>query len=689
MAAVVAVPEADEVDSEPTLRTSGWRTGAVLGVVIMMAVDSLNPVKVLSSLSITPGVLSERNIGIMASVALVLLTYRKRAHCFYYCASIFFKCIINNMVFHSVEIVGSEHLPKDGPVILTGNHNNQFIDGIILLTNCTREISFMIAKKSFDRPLVGFLARAFHCIPVLRPQDMAAKGSGKVRVESGGKIVGTGTRFQAEVAPGASLQLTGIDNLFRVKEVLSDVELLTDGGGEGDSPAPTSGDSVGFKILPKVDQSVMYEEVFKSLGRGKCLGIFPEGGSHDRTDLLPLKAGVAIFALDAWSKHNIRPVPIVPVGLNYFNGHKVGGRVVVEFGAPIIIPDEIYEQHETDRRGATEALLDLITAAMRGVIVPTPDYNTLQTIYMARRLYVDDGVRMKPEEINDLNRRFAVGVQKLLRLREATQTSEGDGSGDVGASSIASTDGTDAATLTAEDLAEIGDVREDVEKYMATLKRLAVRDHQVRQIGWWSKEDMFSKLFYLIIMMVLGAIPNLLFNFPVNYIASKLAVDQQKKALKESKVKLAARDVLMSYRIIYYMIVTPALYLLYVVPFILFSSWSSQSIIVSMFLVPLMSFFGMKASEQGIHAYHDLVPLLKRVFQDQRREQDALPLRRAKLQKRLQQAVRKYGPRLGDIYYGKEVDWAREMAAMQGKDKKAVVKGAQVAAPASTTTTDK
>ena len=94
------------------------------------------------------------------------------------------------------------------------------------------------------------------------------------------------------------------------------------------------------------------ESVPRPLRNGQCLGIFPEGGSHDRTDLLPLKAGVVIIALEAYSKHYIT-VPIVPVGLNYFHGHRFGGRVVIEFGPPIVVPEQIHLQHKTDKRGST------------------------------------------------------------------------------------------------------------------------------------------------------------------------------------------------------------------------------------------------------------------------------------------------------------------------------------------------
>lgn len=61
----------------------------------------------------------------------------------------------------------------------------------------------------------------------------------------------------------------------------------------------------------------------------EILGIFPEGGSHDRTDLLPLKVGVALIAYSALEKDGIN-VPIVPVGLNYFRAHRWRGRAVVE-----------------------------------------------------------------------------------------------------------------------------------------------------------------------------------------------------------------------------------------------------------------------------------------------------------------------------------------------------------------------
>jgi len=44
-----------------------------------------------------------------------------------------------------------------------------------------------------------------------------------------------------------------------------------------------------FRVAPKIDQSKVYDAVFDRLANGGSVGIFPEGGSHDRTELLPLK----------------------------------------------------------------------------------------------------------------------------------------------------------------------------------------------------------------------------------------------------------------------------------------------------------------------------------------------------------------------------------------------------------------
>ena len=78
------------------------------------------------------------------------------------------------------------------------------------------------------------------------------------------------------------------------------------------------------------------------INQGKSIGIFPEGGSHDRSDLLPLKAGIALIALEAMKRYG-KAVPVVPVGINYLSGHRFRSRVFVEIGKPIFPDEKIFE----------------------------------------------------------------------------------------------------------------------------------------------------------------------------------------------------------------------------------------------------------------------------------------------------------------------------------------------------------
>ena len=50
-----------------------------------------------------------------------------------------------------------------------------------------------------------------------------------------------------------------------------------------------------YDILGFIDQGEMFHMVETALSKGSCLGIFPEGGSHDHTDLLPLKVNTVSY----------------------------------------------------------------------------------------------------------------------------------------------------------------------------------------------------------------------------------------------------------------------------------------------------------------------------------------------------------------------------------------------------------
>ena len=167
-------------------------------------------------------------------------------------------------------------------------------------------------------------------------------------------MLGKNTKFLTEVHSGDSIKAGSTE--FIVKSVESDSVLVAL------TPLSPFGETA-FKIVPKIDQSVMYETVQSELRQGRCIGIFPEGGSHDRTTPLPLKAGVCLMALGAMARYNIT-VTIQCIGLNYYSGHKFRSKAVLNFGVPYTIPRELANLFLQNRKKAIEILLKRIESVI-------------------------------------------------------------------------------------------------------------------------------------------------------------------------------------------------------------------------------------------------------------------------------------------------------------------------------------
>jgi len=178
-----------------------------------------------------------------------------------------------------------------------------------------------------------------------------------------------------------------------IKEILSDTEVILN------TQKQDVHDNLdaAYKILPKLDQNEVYSAVWDRLTRGYSIGIFPEGGSHDRTEMLPIKAGVCIMALGAMAK-GCEPITIVPCGLNYFKGHRFRSKVVVEYGAGYTIPKEYGHLYKTNKRQAISSLLSKVEAMMRSVIISVPTHKELLSIHLARKLYVPDREKISRAE---------------------------------------------------------------------------------------------------------------------------------------------------------------------------------------------------------------------------------------------------------------------------------------------------
>lgn len=130
---------------------------------------------------------------------------------------------------------------------------------------------------------------------------------------------------------------------FLIQKIISDTEMIL-----SEKPE-TEVKNMDYMVQPKIDQNEMYMKVWEKLKEGAMVGIFPEGGSHDRPDILPLKAGICIMALGGKKKYALDPA-ILACGINYYRPHKFRSKVILEYGKKFNIKDEIYELFVTDKR---------------------------------------------------------------------------------------------------------------------------------------------------------------------------------------------------------------------------------------------------------------------------------------------------------------------------------------------------
>lgn len=331
--------------------------------------------------------------------------------------------------------------------------------------------------------------------------------------------------------------------------------------------------------------------------------------------------------MGAYEKYGVS-VPIVPVGLNYFRGHKFRGRVVVEYGSPINITKEIFETYKESKRLAYQGLLQQIEEGMRSVIVTASDYSELKLIHTARRLYQRGPTLLTTKAKQDLARRFSTGY-KVLREKFG-----------------------DAIP---EDLLEL---QRNLELYQDKLSYWGLKDYQVIN---GEMEISYTKLLAVFLhaslVLLLASIPSLLLNFPVGLAANYWSQKEAKKDLKASRVKLAARDVLLSKKILFSIVAVPILWLSYGILLYLFSPLRPKTILVLILSFPIFSYMGVMAVEQGVVDFKDLWPVFLRLLPAFQEQAQLLPKMRSNLQKEVRKMIKKYGPELGPIYYEKTNSW--------------------------------
>ncbi|KAF5358270.1 hypothetical protein D9756_001598 [Leucocoprinus leucothites] len=565
-----------------------------------------------------------------------------------YDAVMLFWRTVTQIFFREIRPRGAFNIPRDGPVIFVGApHNNQFLDPLLLSLEVYREthrqVQFLTAAKSMDRQWIGFFARLMDSIPVARAADSAIPAAGRVWLSPDDPclVLGEGTQFTKDFSPKMQIMLPKSVNsaVAEVSEVLSDTELKIKREFGGDSGKGTARirehvvelrqegiPGLEFKKMPYVDQQSMYRHVYQCLNEGGSIGIFPEGGSHDRTDLLPLKAGVSIMALGAMANDPNIKVKIVPVGLSYFHAHRFRSRAVVEFGSALDVPPEyveMFKQGGSQKREAVSKFLNLIYDGLKTVTIRAPDYDTLMLIQAVRRLYKTPSQHLTLGQVVELNRRLLEGYVHF------------------------------------KDEPRVQKLRTDVLKYNRLLRDIGLRDHQVPRAkkASWKTLGLLSYRMILLIIWALLALPGTILNAPMFITASILSRKKAKEALAASVVKIAGRDVLASWKVLIALGVTPVLYTLYAILATIVAvraqlpmQWRIATPFLALISLPFMNYAALKFGEAGMDVLKSLPPLIIALIPGQQRSLNKAKQQRVQLANEVAALINEFGPKLYDDF---------------------------------------
>ena len=449
---------------------------------------------------------------------------------------LFVKGVTSNY-FRKISVIGLENIPKSGPTIVCCNHANQFMDAMLVLAKCPRPLSFCMAASSYSFPIVGYLAKKINVIPVYRPDDSKILGLGFIKMISNNEINGINTKFisQIENNPNFNLGIGSllIDNKHRViveKVESEDKIIIKSEDNIFELLNKEIEDKHLYYLIPKLDNSTLYKEAYLKLHEGNAVCIFPEGTSHDRTDFLKLKAGVALMSLGAMANHNTKNIKILSCGFTYFNRDKFRSDVIIEFGIPFNIPDEWGQLFKENKKEAIGIILKEVENRMKAVTFTAPSFKEYSLLSIVRDLYIPKDSNLDTEKYTEISKRFS----KCYNLFK--------------------------------DRKELLNLKKKLFRYLNELENVGLEDNEVKEIYYsykfYVKKTTIS--FLLFHVYLLCSLPIIIATSPFVWQVKKNAETARIKAKAKNPNKLEALDVVSSVKVTQFVKYLPFIFILFI-----------------------------------------------------------------------------------------------------------------------------
>lgn len=80
--------------------------------------------------------------------------------------------------YGDIRIIGKQRIPAQGPLLIAVNHQNALVDSLIVGWVVPRRIAMTAKATLADNPLIAFMFRILHVVPLRRVSDEARKQNG-------------------------------------------------------------------------------------------------------------------------------------------------------------------------------------------------------------------------------------------------------------------------------------------------------------------------------------------------------------------------------------------------------------------------------------------------------------------------------------------------------------------------------
>ena len=205
--------------------------------------------------------------------------------------------------YNKFEISGLDKIPKNAGVLFAINHQNAFMDPIVLSSQLHKNAYYLARADIFKKKFANKILRSIYMLPIYRQRD-------------------------------------------------------------------------GVNTIEKNEST--FDECFDVLHNNGCILIFPEGNHNNQKRLRPLKKGISRIGLGAGKKYDyIKPIYVVPVGLDYSNHTNMGANLLINIADPIDL-SSYYQTFEKDPNTAITALMSEIQTELESVLlnIKSENYST-------------------------------------------------------------------------------------------------------------------------------------------------------------------------------------------------------------------------------------------------------------------------------------------------------------------------